>query len=158
MSCPGCENGLDSDMAHRNFMTNHYYDDCYINEQMEINDILQFEQKPRLQRNVTEFVGSMDKYFMLPPTFQKTIFIDGLGEVYVPENYTIEEIKLLGKMVLDGKMSIDCLQIKKNSIKHIQNACDCKEPCFCHPNKWAHAKNQSGKNKFFHLILPKVNV
>ncbi len=72
-------------------------------------------ERPFLQRKITEQIGYMDRYFKISSTFQKTIFIDEIGDVYIPDNYTVEEIKLLGEKVLDGKASIDCLKIKKNN-------------------------------------------
>tara|TARA_Y100000817_G_C16493102_1_gene383331 strand:+ start:334 stop:564 length:231 start_codon:yes stop_codon:yes gene_type:complete len=46
--------------------------------------------------------------------FSPNVFIDGIGDVYIPEKNNEKQIRRVAKLVLEGKLPIDMLDIRYN--------------------------------------------
>ena len=64
-------------------------------------------------------------------TSEKTVLIHGIGEVVIPRNITVDNIKMIAEALKDESGVMKELFVVKES-----RYCACLEPCLCHPNKW----------------------
>ena len=105
-----------------------------------MNFYLEKTYKYSTMSNKIQPFDNMSSYSEVPSK-PPTIFIEGLGDVYVPERNTEQEIRNFAKLVLSGEIPADFLEVRTGSVKSVKDSsCRCKEPCFCHPNKWSQTK------------------